>query len=72
MADPIVSPTWSGPVLTIWARDDKLIPPTHTKRLADHFQNTQLIWLNDSRTQISIYEPQTLTDHLHTFPAACA
>ena len=43
------------------------MPPTHAERLADHFQNTQLEWIDDSRTLIPINQPQTLTDRLHTF-----
>ena len=59
--------TFAGPVLIIWAREDKLIPPTHAERLADQFQNTQLMWIDDSRTLIPIDQPNALTDHLHTF-----
>ena len=54
--------TFAGPVLIIWARADKLMPPTHTKRLAQHFQNTQLVWIDDTRTLIPIDQPQILTD----------
>ena len=38
--------------------------------LAEHFQNTQLVWIDDSRTLIPIDQPTVLTDHLHTFLAA--
>ena len=61
--------TFTGAVLIIWARHDKLMPPSHAERLADHFPNTQLEWIDDSRTLIPIDQPQTLTDHLHTFLA---
>ena len=64
--------TFAGPVLIIWARDDKLMPPTHAQRLAEHFQNTQLVWIDDSRTLIPIDQPQTLTDHLRAFLATHA
>jgi len=43
------------------------MPPTHAERLADHFQNTQLVWIDDSRTLIPIDQPAALTDHLRTF-----
>ena len=43
--------SFGGPVLIVWARDDKLMPPAHAERLAEHFQNTQLVWVDDSRTQ---------------------
>ena len=61
--------TFAGPVLIIWARHDKLMPPTHAEQLAEHFQNAQLVWLDDSRTLIPIDQPQTLTDRLCTFLA---
>jgi len=62
--------SFAGPVLIIWARDDKLMPPTHAQRLADHFPNTQLVWIDDSYTLIPIDQPETLTDHLNAFLAA--
>ena len=45
------------------------MPPTHAERLAEHVQNTQLVWVDDSRTLIPIEQPQTLTEHLDTFLA---
>ena len=45
------------------------MPPTHAERLAQHFQNAQLVWIDDSRTLIHIDQPKTLTHHLHTFLA---
>ena len=54
--------TFAGPVLIVRARDDKLMPPTHAERLADHFQNTQLVWIDDSRTLIPIDQPKTVTN----------
>ena len=43
------------------------MPPAHAERLADHFQNTHLVWIDDSRTLIPIDQPTVLTDHLHIF-----
>ena len=62
--------TFAGPVLIILAQHDKLMPPTHAQRLADHFQNTQLIWIDDTRTLIPIDQPRALTEHLRSFLAA--
>ena len=62
--------SFAGPVLIVWARDDKLMPPTHAERLADHFQNTQLVWIDDSGTLIPIDQPEVLTGHLRSFLAA--
>ena len=61
--------TFAGPVLIIWARHDKLMPPTHAQRLTDHFQNTQLVWIDNSRTLIPIDQPEALIDNLRTFLA---
>jgi len=43
------------------------MPPTHAQRLAEHFGNTQLAWIDDSYTLIPIDQPETLTDHLNAF-----
>ena len=54
-------------VLIIWARDDKLMPPTHAERLADHFPNTQRVSIEDSYTLLPIDQPEILTEHLREF-----
>ncbi len=45
--------SFRGPVLIVWAREDKLMPAAHAKRLAEHFENSQLVWVDDSRTLAS-------------------
>ena len=62
--------TFAGPVLIVWARHDNLMPPAHAERLAEHFQNTQLVWVDDTRTLIPIDQPKVLTEHVLTFLAA--
>jgi pimeloyl-ACP methyl ester carboxylesterase len=64
--------SFRGPVLIIWAREDKLMPPAHAERLVKHFEHSQLVWVDDSRTLIPIDQPQILTDHLCAFLAAHA
>ena len=64
--------SFRGPVLIIWAREDKLMPPAHAERLVKHFEHSQLVWVDDSRTLIPIDQPQILTDHLCVFLAAHA
>lgn len=51
----------------MWAREDKLLPPAHAERLANHFENTELVWITDSRTLIPIDQPEILTAHLVKF-----
>ena len=62
--------SFRGPVLIVWAREDKLMPPAHAHRLAEHFENSQLVWVDDSLTLIPIDQPEVLTNHLRTFLAA--
>ena len=58
---------FTGQVLVVWAREDRLMPPEHAERLADHFENTELVWIDDSRTLIPIDQPEVLTAHLKRF-----
>ena len=44
--------TFASPGLIIWIRENKLMHPAYAERLAEHFQNTQLVWIEDSRTLI--------------------
>ena len=59
--------SFRGPVLIVWAREDKLMPPAHAETLAAHFENARLVWVDDSRTLIPIDQPQVLTHHLRAF-----
>lgn len=61
--------SFRGRVLIVWAREDKLMPPAHAKRLAAHFENSQLVWVDDSRTLIPIDQPEILIDRLRRFLA---
>ena len=58
---------FKGQVLVVWAREDKLMPPEHARRLAEHFENAELVWVDDSRTLIPIDQPAVLADHLGRF-----
>jgi len=60
----------AGPVLLIWARDERRMPPTHAQRLADQVPNTHLVWIDDTRTLMPIDQPRVLTDHRQAFLAA--
>ena len=59
--------TYRGPVLVVWARDDRLMPPAHAERLVAHFENSELEWVDDSRTLIPIDQPEILARHLRRF-----
>ena len=38
------------------------MPPEHAERLAEHFENADLVWVDDSRTLIPIDQPEVLTE----------
>ena len=46
------------------------MPPARAKRLAGRLESALLVWIDDSRTLIPIYQPMVLTDHLRPFLAA--
>ena len=58
---------FKGEVLVVWAREDRLMPPEHARRLAEHFENAELVWVDDSRTLIPIDQPEVLSAHLARF-----
>lgn len=62
--------SFPGSVLIVWAREDKLMPPAHAARLAEHFENSDPVWADDSRTLIPIDQPEILTSHLRAFLAS--
>ena len=62
--------SFQGRVLIVWAREDKLMPPAHAEQLAEHFKNSELVWIDNSRTLIPIDQPEVLTTHLERFLAA--
>ena len=43
------------------------MPPEHAERLAEHFDDTELVWVDDSRTLIPIDQPDALATHLERF-----
>ena len=59
--------SFQGPVLIVWAREDRLMPAAHAERLVEHFENARLVWVDDSRTLIPIDQPEMLTNHLRSF-----
>ena len=64
--------SFRGAVLIVWAREDELMPPAHAKRLAEHFENVRLVWVDDSRTLVPLDQPSVLAAHLRGFLEARA
>ena len=52
------------PALVAWAREDRLMPPEHGRRLADALPQGQLVEIGDSYTLIPEDQPATLTAHI--------
>lgn len=63
---------FTGEVLIVWARNDTLMPAEHAERLAGHFDNTTLRWVDDSRTLVPIDQPDVLAGYLLEFLEASA
>ena len=64
---------FQGPVLVVWAQEDRLMPAVHAERLVEHFGNAWLVWVEDSRTLVPIDQAEVLTNRLRSFletPAA--
>ena len=57
---------FTGQVLVVWAREDRLMPPEHAEHLAAGFENAELAWVDYSRTLVPIDQPEVLTAHLET------
>ena len=62
---------WDRPVLVIWAKEDKVMPREHGRRLAELFPDARLEELNDTYTLIPEDQPEKLAKLLRDFvPAA--
>lgn len=48
------------PVLVVWAKQDKVMPPEHGRRLVEALPNARLEEVDDSYTLIALDQPQTL------------
>ena len=64
--------SFRGSVLIVWAREDRLMPPAHAERLAEHFEDARLVWVDDSRTLVPLDQPLVLARHLRRFLEATA
>jgi len=61
--------TFDRPVLVVWAREDRVMPPEHGRRLAETFPNARLVEVADSYTLIPEDQPSVLATHLREFAA---
>jgi pimeloyl-ACP methyl ester carboxylesterase len=61
--------SFTGPVLVVWASEDRLMPRAHGSRLAAAFPAGRLVEIPDSYTLVPIDQPELLAGHLHEFLA---
>ena len=68
-----VFPDFAGPVLVVWASQDRVMPPDHGRRLAEAFPAGRLVQVDDSYTLIPLDQPARLAQAIRDFslsPAA--
>lgn len=51
---------YTNPVLVVWARQDRAMPPRHGRRLANLLPHGRLVEVDDTRTLISLDQPAEL------------
>ncbi|RBY80925.1 alpha/beta hydrolase [Geodermatophilus sp. TF02-6] len=64
---------FSRPVLVVWSREDRVMPPAHGRRLAELFPDGRLVEVDDSATLVPLDRPDVLADLISGFvPAGTA
>jgi pimeloyl-ACP methyl ester carboxylesterase len=56
-----------GPVLVVWAPEDRIMPSEHGRSLAELFRNGRLVEIPDSFTLIPEDQPAKLTARIREF-----
>ena len=51
-------PSYRGPALVVWTKEDRVMPPEHGRRLADLLPNARLVEISDSYTLIPEDQPR--------------
>lgn len=59
--------SYDGPVLVVWAKEDRLMPREHGRRLAVLFPRGRLVEIDDSYTLIPVDQPGQLAELLREF-----
>jgi pimeloyl-ACP methyl ester carboxylesterase len=60
-------PSFTRPVLIVWASEDRVMPPEHGRRLAELFPNSRLVEIPDSYTLVPIDQSAKLASSLRDF-----
>ena len=59
--------SFDGPVLVLWARADRVMPPAHGRRLAALFPHGRLVEVDDTATLIPLDQPGIFAANLADF-----
>jgi len=60
-------PSFNHPALVVWARHDRVMPPSHGARLTDLLPHANLTEIDDTYTLIPLDQPTQLTHLLRNF-----
>lgn len=60
-------PSFTKPVLVLWAREDRLFPPAHAGRLAALFADARVQWVEDSYAFVSEDQPEVTAAAIGAF-----
>jgi len=63
-------PGYARPALVVWAREDRVMPPEHGRRLAGLFPDGRLVEIDDSYTLIPLDQPARFAQVVGEFIAA--
>jgi pimeloyl-ACP methyl ester carboxylesterase len=58
---------FDGPALVLWARDDRVMPPAHGRRLAGLLPHARLVEVDDTATLIPLDQPAVFASALADF-----
>lgn len=58
---------FSGPVLVVWATEDRMMPRAHGRRLAEAFPDARLLEIDDSYILLAEDQPEKLTAAIEEF-----
>jgi pimeloyl-ACP methyl ester carboxylesterase len=60
-------PQFERPVLVVWAKEDRMMPRSHGRRLASLFPDARLVEMEDCWTLIPEDQPEALASQVRTF-----
>lgn len=61
---------WDRPTLVVWAKDDRVMPPAHGRRLVELLRDGRLVEIEDSYTLVPLDRPEPLARALREFTSA--